>query len=115
MAVAESRDLRTYCLAVARRAKAASAELAQVGGKQKQDWLRRAAVLLRQRSSDLQAANARDLAAAPSFKLDNAQIDRLRLTPKVIESMAVALEEIAQQPNPVGEVIESTVRPNGLE
>src|SRR5205823_9934880 len=33
----------------------------------------------------------------------------------VIESMAVALEEIAQQPNPVGEVIESTVRPNGLE
>jgi glutamate-5-semialdehyde dehydrogenase len=115
MAVAESRDLRTYCLDVARRAKTASGDLAQVGGKQKQDWLKRAASLLRQRTADLTAANALDLAAAPSFKLDNAQIDRLRLTPKVIESMAVALEEISQQANPVGEVIESTVRPNGLE
>src|SRR5207253_10296174 len=40
---------------------------------------------------------------------------RLRLTPKGIESMAAALEEVAALPEPIGEVIESSIRPNGLE
>ena len=42
-------------------------------------------------------------------------MDRLRLTPTVIESMAVGLEEVAALPEPIGEVIESSVRPNGLD
>ena len=49
------------------------------------------------------------------FGLSAAQIDRLRLTPAVIESMAVALEEVAALAEPIGEVIDSSIRPNGLE
>src|SRR5208282_1246225 len=52
---------------------------------------------------------------APQFGLSPAQIDRLRLSAKVVESMAASLEMVAAQSDPIGEVIESTVRPNGLE
>jgi glutamate-5-semialdehyde dehydrogenase len=115
MSVAAEIPLPTYCLDLARRAKAASALLAQAAGQQKDGWLRRSASLLRERADDLLAANQLDLAAAPAFGLTPAQIDRLRLTPQGIEAIAAALEQIAMLPNPVGEVIESTVRPNGLE
>ncbi len=115
MAVAESIDLRKYCLETARRARAASEALARTSGAVKDAWLRSAAAQLRSRQSALTAANAKDLAAAPGFGLSDAQIDRLRLTPKVIESMAVGLEAISQLNEPIGEVIESTIRPNGLE
>jgi glutamate-5-semialdehyde dehydrogenase len=115
MAVAESNQLREYCLDMAKRAKATGADLAQLSGAQKQAWLRTSARLLRERSKELADANALDLSAAPGYGLTAASIDRLRLTPSTIESMAAALEEIAAQPDPIGEVIESSVRPNGLE
>ncbi len=98
-----------------RRAGRAAAELARVSGAQKQHWLRRSARLLGERSVNLSEANRLDLAAAPDFGLSEAQIDRLRLTPQRIDSMAVALEEVALLPEPVGEVIWSSIRPNGLE
>ncbi len=65
MAVAQHVDLRQYCLDVARRAQAASAELAVATGGQKAEFLRRAAGLLRARAGEIAAANAMDLAAAP--------------------------------------------------
>ena len=108
-------DLREYCLDVARRAKQAAAGLATVTGARKQDWLRLGARLLRERTSALSEANQADLAAAPGFGLTDAQVDRLRLTPDGVESIAVALEEVALLPDPVGEVIRSSIRPNGLE
>ncbi|MCE9607162.1 MAG: glutamate-5-semialdehyde dehydrogenase [Planctomycetia bacterium] len=120
MAIAEptetrATDLRDYCVAVATRAQAASAELALVAGAVKNAWLRRSAVALRSRFDEIQTANARDLAAAPGYGLTDAAIDRLRLTPKTVESMARALEEVAALADPIGETIESTVRPNGLD
>ncbi len=115
MAVADSIDLRKYCLETAQQARAASEALAHTGGAVKNAWLRRAAERLRGEQQRLAAANAQDLNAAPGFDLTDAQIDRLRLLPKVIESMAVGLEEISQLPEPIGEVMESTIRPNGLE
>jgi glutamate-5-semialdehyde dehydrogenase len=115
MPVPETNDLRAYCLHVAQSAKAAAAALAQVRGGLKNAWLRQSAQLLRERTRFVQDGNQRDLAAAPGFGLTDAQIDRLKLTPQRIEGMAAALEEIAMLPDPVGEVIESSVRPNGLE
>ena len=108
-------DLRQYCLEVARRAKQAAAEMVQVTGGQKNQWLRRSARVLTARCVALAEANRRDLAAAPGFGLSAAQVDRLRLTPDRIQSLAHALEEVAMLPNPVGEVIWSSVRPNGLQ
>src|SRR4029078_10236512 len=78
-------------------------------------WLKRSAELLRNEADEIVAANQRDLAAAPSFGLTAAEIDRLKLNQTGIEKIAAALEEIAMLADPVGEVIESTVRPNGLK
>lgn len=115
MAVAEITDLKRYCQQMALRAQQAAAELACASGEAKNQWLRHCALLLRQRADELAEANALDLAAAEGFGLTEAQVDRLRLTSKTIEAMAAGLEEVALQPDPVGEIIESTVRPNGLE
>jgi glutamate-5-semialdehyde dehydrogenase len=108
-------DHAAYALETAQRAKAASRQLARIGGAAKNAWLRQSAALLRQHAPELLAANERDLAAAPGFGLTAAAIDRLRLTAKSIDSIATALEEIAAQADPIGEMIESSIRPNGLE
>ncbi|HEY2881687.1 MAG TPA: glutamate-5-semialdehyde dehydrogenase [Pirellulales bacterium] len=115
VAIAESTNLRAYCLNVAQRAKQAAAELARATGAQKIAWLRGSAKLLREQTPAILEANVRDLAAAPGFGLTDAEIDRLKLSPARIESIAVALEQIAALPNPVGEIIESNIRPNGLK
>ncbi len=107
-------DLANYCTQVARRAKQASAKLAQLSGETKIAWLRRSAELLRENSDTTQEANGRDLAAAPGYGLTAAEIDRLRLTPERIEGIAAALDAVAMLPDPIGEVMHSTVRPNGL-
>ena len=80
MASADKNDLAEYCLDTARRAKRAAADLMRVNGGQKNDWLRRAARMLRERMDELEAANQQDLDAAPGYGVTDAQIDRLRLT-----------------------------------
>jgi len=108
-------DLKSYCLDVAQRAQRAAAELALVTGAQKDKWLHRSAELLLARSLALTEANHLDIKAAPDFGLTDAQVDRLRLTSERIDAIARALREIALLPNPVGQIISSSVRPNGLE
>ncbi len=108
-------SLQEYCLDTARRAKRASAQMATVTGAQKNGWLRRCAALLTEQTAELIAANDLDIAAAPEYGLSDAAVDRLRLTPKRLAEMATALEEIAMFPDPIGQVIESSVRPNGIE
>ena len=108
-------DIRRYCLDVARRAKRAAAELALVSGGRKRQWLDRCARLLVERTTALCEANQQDVAAAPEYGLSEAAIDRLRLTPQRIGDMAKALGEIAALPEPIGEIISSSIRPNGLE
>jgi glutamate-5-semialdehyde dehydrogenase len=115
LAIAQQPDLAAYCLDVAQRARAASLEIARTSGEVKNQWLRTAADLLRTRTAAVLAANAEDVAAAPGFGLTPAAIDRLSLTPGRIESIAQALLEIAALPEPIGEVIDSTIRPSGLE
>ena len=115
MAVVEREELAGYCLDVARRAKAAASQLMLASGAQKNEWLRGSAARIRERTVHLKNANDNDLAAATEFELTNAQVDRLRLTERRINGIAAGLEEIAALRDPVGEVIESAVRPNGLE
>ena len=108
-------DLHEYCLDLAHRAKRAATDLAVVTGAQKQTWLHRAARLLSERSVALAEANRLDIAAAPGFGLSDAAVDRLRLTPPRIADMAKALEQVATLPEPIGEIISTSIRPNGLE
>ena len=106
--------LTKYAQDVAKRARAASRELAVANGGQKNKWLRRMAELVRSRSSDLIQANSRDIQKAPEYGLSTAAMDRVRLTEDRLEGVAQAVEQIALLPNPVGEIIDSNVRPNGL-
>lgn len=111
---AEQTDLAGYCRDVAERAKRASAAMATLNSGVKIKWLHRSAELLRQNVKAIEQANAEDLAAAPGYGLTPAEIDRLRLTPARIEAIAAALIEVSNIRDPIGRVIDSTVRPNGL-
>jgi len=99
---------------IAARAKKASRALVGLPEGAKAQALRAAAQGLREKRADLERENARDVAGARERGLSTAMIDRLTLTEGVIESMARALEEIADLPDPVGRITGMTRRPNGL-
>ncbi|MCA9064091.1 MAG: glutamate-5-semialdehyde dehydrogenase [Planctomycetaceae bacterium] len=106
--------LAQYCDSVARKARSAAITLATVNGRQKDAWLAQVAGDLRRRAEEIVSENARDLAAGEQNGLSSALLDRLKLTPQRIESLARAVEEIIALPDPVGEVIDGRRRPNGL-
>ena len=70
--------------------------------------------LLRERAAEILAANARDLAEAKARGLTAAFLDRLALDEKRIEAIARGVEEVAALPDPVGRVLATFERPNGL-
>ncbi|MBL8792935.1 MAG: glutamate-5-semialdehyde dehydrogenase [Planctomycetia bacterium] len=111
--LSNSADLASACEALGRQARAASRLLARATGAQKNGWLCAAADRLLARSDFILEANARDL-TAHERDLPPASVDRLRLTAKRLEAMAAGLREIAALPDPVGRVLDSNVRPNGL-
>jgi len=96
------------------KARAASAALAAVPIARKADALNLAAAELRARADDVLAANALDLEAGEKNGLTPAMLDRLRLTPERLESIASAVDAVAVLRDPVGMVIDEAVRPNGL-
>src|ERR1700749_4422769 len=108
MSVVSEPNLDTYCTDVASRAKRASMQLANTPTSVKDDWLRKSAQLLRENEERIIEANARDLEAAPGYGLTDAAIDRLKLNRKRIEEIAVALEQIADLPDPLGDLIGPT-------
>ena len=103
-----------YAGEVAAAAQVASRTLATATGRQKNRWLSRTAELVRERSTQILDANQTDVTAAPEFGLNAAAIDRLKLTPSRLNAAAESLEQIARLSDPVGEIIEGGVRPNGL-
>lgn len=111
----DNSELSELCRNLGERARAASRKLALASGAVKDAWLRSAAGALRDRSAELIEANARDVAAAPGFGLSSAAVDRLTLNSRRIDEMARALVEVAALPDPIGEIVSSSRRPNGLE
>ncbi len=100
-------------LAVAGRA--AQRALARLDSAAKAAALHAAAAALRSHESDILAANARDLAAGEANGLSAALLDRLRLDPARLAAIADAVAQVADLPDPVGQVIDTTQRPNGLQ
>jgi glutamate-5-semialdehyde dehydrogenase len=110
-----SQSLPDLCLSIARRAKAASVELATVRTTEKNAWLLAAEDRLLREAETIYAANARDVAAASGFGLNAASVDRLTLTPSRLKAAANGMRQVAGLPDPVGEVREGGTRPNGLQ
>jgi glutamate-5-semialdehyde dehydrogenase len=96
------------------RAKAASLALALASTATKDAALGAAADLLLQRSEDVLTANAADVERARADGAPATIIDRLRLSDARIASMAGGLRQVASLADPVGEVVEGWVRPNGI-
>jgi glutamate-5-semialdehyde dehydrogenase len=111
----ETHDLPRYCADVAARAALAARTLATACGETKNRFLREAAEAIGASHERILRANQADLDAAASDRLTAAQVDRLRLTPARLCDLSQALLEIALLPDPVGQTIGATIRPNGLE
>jgi glutamate-5-semialdehyde dehydrogenase len=97
-----------------RLAKLASRQLARSSTAAKNDALHAAADLLVARTSEILEANAGDVARAERDSVSPTVVDRLRLTEGRVEAMAAGLRQVAALPDPVGEVVDGWVRPNGL-
>ena len=99
---------------LARRVRAASRSVARAPGPVRDDALRMAADLLEQESAAVLLANRGDLARAESGGMAASAQDRLRLSGERIRAMAAGLRGVATLADPVGEVVDGWVRPNGL-
>jgi glutamate-5-semialdehyde dehydrogenase len=100
--------------ALGRRAKAAARPLARASTAAKDAALQAAADLLLERSNDVLDANAADIARAEQSGATATVVDRLRLTPARLDSMAAGVRKVALLADPVGEITDGWVRPNGL-
>ena len=95
--------------------KKASRFLGKLGQNDKNRALLKAASALEEQKEHLMQVNQVDVDAAREKGMKEALVDRLKLTESRISGMAEGLRQIAALPDPVGEIVESTVRPNGLE
>jgi glutamate-5-semialdehyde dehydrogenase len=107
-------DIQTTIHEMGRRARAAAHELVKLGTEQKNTILRAMADEIDARQAPILEANAKDLAGAQERGLSAAMIDRLTLDAKRLAAISGAVREVAALPDPVGEVLASWTRPNGL-
>jgi len=109
-----SAELDQLVTSIAQRARAASLLLATAPTSQKNAALMQLAALIDSSHAPLLAANAKDLAAAETNGLTKAQIDRLTLDAKRLAHLSESVRQVAALPDPVGGLLEETIRPNGL-
>jgi len=108
-------DVPALMLALGRAARRATRAVALAPTAVKDKALLAAAAAIRARSNEILAANARDMAAAEAAGATRALLDRLMLDGGRIEAMAKGVEDIAALPDPVGRLLETIERPNGLK
>jgi glutamate-5-semialdehyde dehydrogenase len=106
---------RELMMTLGQAARQAARVLALAGSAQKNQALMAMAAKIRRSSPDILSENARDLENARARELKGSFLDRLTLDAARLEAMAKGLEDIAALPDPVGEVMSSWTRPNGLE
>jgi glutamate-5-semialdehyde dehydrogenase len=100
---------------LAKQAKAAARELAQLTTAEKNSCLLAMADALGKNSGAIKEANALDMEVGAKLNLSAAMIDRLKLDDERILAMAKGLREVAALPDPVGKILDERVRPNGLK
>ncbi|MEO6746847.1 MAG: glutamate-5-semialdehyde dehydrogenase, partial [Caldimonas sp.] len=109
-----SADLHATIAHMGAAARAASSRMMAAPTAAKNAALRALARRLREGGPALQTANAHDLARADAAGLAAPLVDRLKLTPRIIETAAAGCEEIAAMPDPIGEITDLRQRPSGI-
>ncbi|MFN8865986.1 MAG: glutamate-5-semialdehyde dehydrogenase, partial [Pseudomonadota bacterium] len=107
-------DIPAYMAHLGVQARAASTAMAAASTAAKDHALRALARRLREAVPELQRDNTQDLDAARAAGLAEPMVDRLKLTPGVIDTVAQGCEQLAAMPDPVGEITEVTRRPSGM-
>lgn len=100
---------------IGRRARQASRAMARASSEQKNQALLHIAKLVRERSEEIVRVNALDVARAKTNGQDAAFVDRLTMTPKTIESMALGLEQIVSLEDPIGKITPLQKQTSGIE
>jgi glutamate-5-semialdehyde dehydrogenase len=107
-------DVAEYVQTLGRQARIASAQMARADAATKSRTLRRLAELLRASVPALQQHNGRDLQRAEAAGLAAPLVDRLRLTPKIIETVAQGCDQLAAMPELIGEISGMRQQPSGI-
>ena len=108
-------DAREKMKLLGMRAKAASRQMMITGAVSKDRALRQIAEDLLACQEEILAANEQDLANGKENGIRTVMLDRLRLTKERLEGIAASVLEVAALPDPVGEILDGSIRPNGLE
>ncbi len=107
-------DVAQLMATLGAQAKAASTQMARAPAAVKSRALVGLAALLRQSADALSAANQRDLQRAQAAGLAGPMLDRLKLTPKIIDTVAVGCEQLAAMPDVIGDIIGMKEQPSGI-
>src|SRR5688572_2903609 len=108
-------DVKSHVQQLGRQARAAARMLARADTAAKNRALSAMAAEMRKHSKEILDANAADVAHARGEGRDSAFVDRLTLTPKLVEQMAQGVEQVAALEDPVGRISDRVKRPTGIE
>ena len=107
-------NVAEYTHTLGLQAKKASAGMARADAATKNKALKALARLLRENTAALQVDNARDLERATAAGLPAPMVDRLKLTPKVLETCALGCEQLAAMPEIIGDIVGMKQQPSGI-
>lgn len=107
-------NVAEHMQALGLQARAAAAQMAKASARAKNNALRALARRLREAGEPLAQANALDLSRAEAAGLSAPMVDRLRLTPKVLETVALGCEQLAAMPDVIGDIVGLKEQPSGI-
>ena len=107
-------NVAEYMQTVGSQAREASSLMARADAATRNKALRALAALLRANAQALQTDNAKDIARAAAANLSAPMVDRLKLTPKIIETVAQGCEQLAAMPDIIGEITGLKQQPSGI-
>ena len=107
-------NIAEYSQTLGMQARAASTLMARASAATRSNALRRLAVLLRDNVHALEAENSKDITRATAAGLSAPMVDRLKLTPRIISTVAQGCEQLAAMPDVVGDIIGMKQQPSGI-
>ncbi len=108
-------NIKEYMTELGAKARSSASLIAMADSKLKNAGLLSIASMLDQYRGELVAANNKDMAQAEIDGLDAALLDRLSLDDKSIDQMILGLQQVAELPDPCGEITDLTYRPSGIQ